>query len=254
MPYVIATGTGASGGMSSLTFAEAKSMAAEAVGAQDLPSHVNAESALRRAASWLQREAWNYLMVYAQDLPIDANATEITLPTGVRAVKDVRVGLTSPATQQLEYAPMIQVQRGTSGETSTVIGGTRFYSFVGTARTGKITIVDPWGGTPGVANVLYSRRINRPLADDETLDLLEGPMELAYLDMGSYYIGLMAGLSGDRCDRFAQSATTHYIKARGMDKQLYGAIHSIVPESYWSRATNVLRKRPRPPRYYGQGW
>lgn len=254
MPSVIATSAGITGGMSTLTFGEAKSMAAEAVGAQDLPSHVNAASALRRAASWLQREAWNYLMVYARDIVIPANATEITLPTDVRAVKDVRVGSTSPASQLLEYAPMLQVQRATSGELTTIIGGTRYYSFIGTARTGKIQIIDPWGPSPGVADILYSRRISRPTDDADVLDLLEGPMELAYLDMGSYYIGLMAGLSGDRCDRFAQSATTHYIKARGMDKQLYGSIHAMIPESAWSRPMSMLRRRPRPPRYYGQGW
>lgn len=246
MAEFILAGQGATN-LSTLTYGEAKAMAAEIVGASADPQRVS-PPALKRARRWLLREEWHYLQVKGTGVVIPANAEEVSLPAPIRSVIHVLVGLTSPPAIELEYVPFRTSMHQLAGGYTP--GGTFYYTYDGTLRTGKIKIIEKWGGTPGVMDVWYLRPIAEPLDDNETLDLLEGPMELAYLDMASYYIGLNEGAKESVIQGYAASAAGHYTKARGMDRRVYGQILGFLPPQVWDRPANVLRRGPRPPHYH----
>jgi hypothetical protein len=245
MAEFIFAGEGATN-LSTLTYGEAKAMAAEVVGASADPARV-APSALKRARRWLLREEWHYLQVKGEGVIIPANAEEVSLPAPIRSIIHIRVGTTIASTE-LEYVPFSTAMHQMAGGYSA--GGTFYYTFDGTLRTGKISLIGPWGDTPGIMDIWYIRPIIEPTRDEETLDLLEGPMELAYLDMASYYIGLNEGAPERVVQGYAASAAGHYVKARGMDKRVYGQILGFLPPQVWDRPANVLRRGPRPAHYH----
>lgn len=253
MPTYLFAGAGGSlsSNMSTLTYGEALAIIAEPVGAHAVPSKVRAEGAARRAINWLQRELWHYLQVHGTSIVIAASAEEVDLPLPARRIVSVRVG-TSTADRELDYIPPNRQRSQLTGGGG--IGGTAYYSYAqGTGRTGKVLLVDAWDAVPGVMDIYYLRPILRPVLPGDTLDLVEGPMENAFLDMASHYVAVFGGASETLRTELWQKAHAARREARGMDRSLFGQSLGFIPEYVYRPLGSVLRGMKRSRHAYYEG-
>lgn len=149
-------------GMSSKTFAQAKTQVARVLGSQDDTAEVGAGDAIRMAIDRLNEFEWDYLTVEGNDLTTTSNVAD--LPTPWKKPLSLRL-----SDRPLPFARIGNYESivfDTSGTVPT------HYTLFNSQLSGQVRLI-PGAADGTVVTIKYYRPVAKPQSDSETLDVLD---------------------------------------------------------------------------------
>lgn len=216
---------------SAMTFRDAKAWVARIVGAQDTPDVVGSGDAIAAAIDELNRRRWEFLTVRGSDIPVVAGTSDYDLPTPFKdPLSLILTGSSDGSDRTLTYVP-----RGTWDPLTENhrVGGTYFYTNFATGTTHKIQLMDTPDG-PGTLQLRYYRPIQTPLQEEDTLDVIKGPIQLALLARAQVWVATWRGLHSERLAMIESRADQLLKKAYG-DEVPIDWTPQLVPGRIWMR-------------------